>query len=105
VGTNEAARSGNPHARHDQHYVFDAIFLDKYGALASATIYTALLFVILAFNAEQVTTSFQALILPAQSNQKTTKDRAKLIFVALTLMGILFAFDQMLVNYFGHGIG
>lgn len=85
--------------------VFDVIFLDKYGALASATIYTTLLFVILALNAEKVRQSFQALILTAQSEQKTLKARAKLVFVALALMGILFAFDQMLVNLFGHGEG
>jgi hypothetical protein len=52
--------------------VFDVIFLDKYGALASAIIYTALLFVILSFNAERVRSAFQALILTAQSQQKTT---------------------------------
>jgi hypothetical protein len=85
--------------------VFDVIFLDKYGALASATIYTALLFVILAFNAERVRPAFQALILTAQSNQMTTKARAKLVFVALALMGMLFALDHMLVNHFGYGIG
>jgi hypothetical protein len=83
--------------------VFDVIFLDQYGALASATIYTTLLFVILAFNAERVRQAFQALT--AQSGQKTPRARAKLVFAALALIGILFAFDQMLVNLFGHGKG
>ena len=47
--------------------VFDLIFLDKYGALASAAIYTTLLFVILALNGEKVKQSFQALVRRAHS--------------------------------------
>lgn len=85
--------------------VFDVIFLDKYGALASATIYTTLLFVILALNAEKVKQSFQALIRTAHSQRETLRIRAKVGFTALALMGILFAFDHALVNLFGYGRG
>jgi hypothetical protein len=85
--------------------VFDVIFLDKYGALASATIYTTLLFVILALNAERVRQAFQALTLTVRSEQKAPGARVKLCLMALALMAILFAFDQMLVNFFGHGRG
>ncbi|MBY0502893.1 MAG: hypothetical protein K2X03_03220 [Bryobacteraceae bacterium] len=48
--------------------VFDAIFFENaggYGALASATIYTILLFVILALNQESVRPAVEALLRPA----------------------------------------
>lgn len=85
--------------------VFDVIFLDTYGALASATIYTALLFVILACNEESVRRAFRAILPTAHSEQMTRSQKAKLAFVAIALMGVLFAFDQMLVNLLGHGRG
>jgi hypothetical protein len=47
--------------------VFDVIFLDQYGALASAAIYTALLFLILTCNEDRVRLAFRALIPTAQS--------------------------------------
>jgi hypothetical protein len=85
--------------------VFDIIFLDKYGALASATIYTMLLFVILALNGERVRQSFQALIRTVHSERPTLRAKAKVVFTALALMGILFAFDHALVNFSGYGKG
>ncbi len=85
--------------------VFDVIFLDKYGALASATIYTALLFLILALNADRVKNALSALILSAPAEPSALAARARLALVALALMGILFGFDQILVNLFGHGNG
>jgi len=85
--------------------VFDIIFLDAYGALASATIYTLLLLVILVCNREAVAQSLRALMPKAQFKQMPLKQRAKTAIVALVLMGILFAFDQMLVRLFGHGRG
>jgi hypothetical protein len=81
--------------------VFDVFFLpsDSYGALASATIYTLLLVVILACNRELVMRAIRALI-PAASTAPTRS--AWLIVATLTIMGLLFAVDQMLVNLFGH---
>ena len=80
--------------------VFDVIFLDKYGALASATIYTLLLFVILFLNREQVVAALRILMPP-----KTATLRLKAVVMALVAMAVLFAFDQLLVNLFGHGRG
>jgi hypothetical protein len=85
--------------------VFDVIFLDRYGALASATIYTLLLFVILVCNKERVGQAIRALMPQAQTGKLPFQQKAKLVIVALVLMGLLFAFDQMLVNLFGHGKG
>ncbi len=85
--------------------VFDVIFLDKYGALASATIYTALLFLILVINGERVGNAFRALLLAAPSERMTVKGKAKLAFAALAFIAVLFAFDQGLVNLLGHGKG
>ena len=85
--------------------VFDVIFLDKYGALASATIYTVLLFVILACNQERVSLAVRALMPKVQAERLPFRVRAKFAILALCLMGALFAFDQMLVNLLGHGKG
>lgn len=85
--------------------VFDVVFLDKYGALASATIYTALLFVILAFNGARVRQALQPLLIPGPYGQMTLDGKAKLAFAALLLMAVLFAFDQAMVNLLGHGKG
>ncbi|HEU0006817.1 MAG TPA: hypothetical protein VFS12_12575 [Terriglobia bacterium] len=85
--------------------VFDIIFLDTHGATASATIYTLLLFVILLCNRESVVQAIRALVLQGQPKQMPLKQKAKRAIVALGLMGLLFAFDQMLVNLFGHGRG
>lgn len=84
--------------------VFDAIFFENaggYGALASAIIYTILLFVILALNQESVRLAFEALLRPANPS-KVSLNHA---LVALGLMAALFAFDQLLVNLLGHGRG
>ena len=81
--------------------VFDAIFLDEYGALASATIYTLLLFVILVCNRDRVRAAFCALLL----HEGTPRPTARTALVAMGAMALLFAFDQALVNLFGHGRG
>ncbi len=85
--------------------VFDVIFLDKYGALASATIYTALLFVILALNRERVAEAIRTLTTRAGPRPGPVRERVKVVVAALVLMGLLFAFDQLLVKLFGHGRG
>lgn len=85
--------------------VFDIIFLDAYGALASATIYTALLFVILACNGESVMKAFRALTPRGGPGRATLGQKAKVAIAALVCMGLLFACDLLLVNFFGHGAG
>ena len=87
--------------------VFDAIFFDEdeYGALASATIYTSLLFVILACNRESVRQTLRALLPRAPSSPTPPRRRTRAAISALVVMGVLFAFDQMLVNLLGHGRG
>ena len=85
--------------------VFDIIFLDVYGALASATIYTLLLLVILICNKEAVSQALRALVIETQPKLIPLKQKAKTAIVALVVMGVLFAFDQLLVNLLGHGRG
>jgi hypothetical protein len=85
--------------------VFDIIFLDTHGATASATIYTLLLFVILFCNRESVVQALRAFVPQAQPTHMPLKQKAKRAMLAVVLMGLLFAFDQMLVNLFGHGRG
>jgi hypothetical protein len=82
--------------------VFDIIFLDVYGALASATIYTLLLLVILVCNKEKVMLAIRALAPKAQSRQVTLRQNPRIALVALLAMALLFAVDQALVNLFGH---
>ncbi len=85
--------------------VFDVIFLDRYGALASATIYTCLLIVILAFNRERVAKAFEALAPGNAAGRRPWRAMGKPALLALGLMAVLFALDQALVNWFGHGKG
>lgn len=84
---------------------FDIIFLDTYGALASAIIYTLLLFTILYLNQDRIRQIFQILIEPGLAKKESTKHNIyKLILVAI-LMAIVFGIDQLLVNLLGHGKG
>ena len=85
--------------------VFDIIFLDVYGALASAAIYTVLLLVILVCNKEAVGEALRALVPQTLPSQIPLKQKARTAIVALLVMGLLFAFDQLLVNLLGHGRG
>jgi hypothetical protein len=84
--------------------VFDLIFLDAYGALASATIYTLLLGWIVVHNRDRVIEAFRALM-PERGARLKFSERVRPAVVALTLMAMLFAVDQALVNWFGHGKG
>jgi hypothetical protein len=85
--------------------VFDAIFLDAYGALASATIYTLLLLVILACNRGAVMEAIRALMPEPEAEPRSRVRTVRMALAALALMGLLFAVDQGLVNLFGHGRG
>ena len=85
--------------------VFDIIFLDKLGALASASLYTLLLFVILFLSRDKVAEAWQALTAPAGTRHRSWRQKALTAVVALVVMAVLFGFDQMLVNLLGHGRG
>jgi hypothetical protein len=82
-----------------------AVFLDKYGALASATIYTLLLCAIFYLNKERVLRALQALIPDAGSEWAPKGQRVKIAIAALVAIGLLLALDQMLVNLLGYGKG
>lgn len=84
--------------------VFDIIFLDAYGALASATIYTLLLFVILYLNKETILQAIRTLWAP-RLYALTSAHTAKRLILIAGLMALLFVLDQSLVNFFGHGKG
>ena len=85
--------------------VFDVIFLDKYGALASATIYTLLLLLIAYLNRERVAAAFASLMGTAAGEGSMPGRRIRTAVAALVLAALLFGFDQLLVNLFGHGRG
>jgi hypothetical protein len=85
--------------------VFDVFFLDRYGALASATIYTLLLLVVAACNGERVRRAFALLTAAAPRGGFPLRRRATAALAALGAMALLFAFDQLLVNLLGHGRG
>jgi hypothetical protein len=85
--------------------VFDVAFLDEYGALASATIYTLLLCAIFYLNKERVLRALQALIPDAGSRWAPKGQRVKIAIAALVAIGLLLALDQMLVNLLGYGKG
>ncbi len=80
--------------------VFDVIFLDMPGALASASIYTSLLVAVLALNAPSVRRALVALTV----SDRRTRDW-RVFALALALMAALFGLDQLLVNWLGHGEG
>lgn len=85
--------------------VFDVLFLDQYGALASATIYTLLLGVVVACNREAVGRAIRELTAPGLSARMPPGRRLRTAVLALVAMALLFAFDQTLVNLLGHGRG
>ncbi len=87
--------------------VFDIIFLDKYGALASAVIYFCMLLFILLFNKERVIMVFRTLTnFPSNfSNDQTLKLKACKIISALIIFALIFLLDQVIVNKIGHGRG
>jgi hypothetical protein len=87
--------------------VFDIIFLDKYGALASAVIYLCMLLFILFFNKERVVMAFRSLtnFSPGSEYDKDVKLKIyKLLSVAI-VFALLFFLDQVIVNLIGHGKG
>ncbi len=86
--------------------VFDVIFFeDGYGAVASATIYTLLLVVIVLCNRERVRQAIAVLTAPRPSEWLPSGDRRKTIILALLAMAVLLVFDQVLTHLLGYGRG
>ena len=85
--------------------VFDIIFLNAYGALASAILYLSLLILILIFNKNKVIKAIQHLT--SKSNNET-KSRKKILIrcgLVILIVAIIFTIDQTFVNLLGHGKG
>ena len=85
--------------------VFDAVFFDTYGALASAIIYFLLLLLILYFNKEKVISSIKILIEIDNNYKKENKSfsiNLMTIGVVLGVMLLIFGVEQLLVNLLGH---
>lgn len=87
--------------------VFDIIFLDKYGALASAIIYLCMLLFILFFNKERVVMAFKSLTNFSSDLEydKGIKLKIYKILSVAIIFAILFFLDQVIVNLMGHGKG
>ncbi|MHA7058390.1 hypothetical protein ACWGOQ_0014295 [Aquimarina sp. M1] len=85
--------------------VFDAVFFETYGALASAILYFLLLLWILYFNKEHVICSIKALVLaiaPEEKNNNNYRFGLSRILIVMLLMALIFGVEQLVVNYLGH---
>lgn len=78
--------------------VFDAVFFETYGALASAAIYFILLLLVLYLNKEKVIAAFNELI----KKTNTQKLNFKTILIVGTIVAVIFGLEQILVNLLGH---
>lgn len=85
--------------------VFDIIFLDSYGALGSALIYFSMLLVILFINREKIIGVIQLITHFPPAEKTTMNVRMIRIAAVLISMAVLFALDQLIVNFLGHGKG
>jgi len=85
--------------------VFDMIFLDEYGALMSASIYTIMLVSILFLNKTRVWPAILNLIRVTKT--PLVGGYPKLVHIGLMILvaGLIFGLDQFLVNLFGYGQG
>jgi len=81
--------------------VFDAVFLDTYGALASASIYFLLLLYILYYNKGKIIKVLKALMSVGFLDNVGSKG-VKTVVIVIMLMGIVFGIEQFFVNLLGH---
>ncbi|WP_299190242.1 hypothetical protein [uncultured Aquimarina sp.] len=83
--------------------VFDAIFFDTYGALASAMLYLFLLFLVLFLNRIRVLEMIRVLLGYGTKFEGELKFSAlKTVGFVFLLMLLLFGIDQFFVNLLGH---
>lgn len=86
--------------------VFDIIFLNAYGALASAILYFILLISILIINKKQVISAIKNLMstIPTE-NENIKQKRLVHVGIVILIVGLIFVIDQFFVNLIGHGVG
>ncbi len=82
--------------------VFDVIFLDTYGALASAIIYFLLLMLVLYFNKDQVAEVIKLMTQKTKNISESFTIKIKTIGMALAIFLLVFSFEQLMVNIIGH---
>ncbi len=85
--------------------VFDIFFLDAYGALGSALIYSFLLLVMLWINRQSFKNAFHNLISGNSYKIPSGQSLLGLAFLIMLFMALVFGVDQMVVNLLGHGKG
>ncbi|SKB36877.1 hypothetical protein [Daejeonella lutea] len=85
--------------------VFDIIFLDTYGALASALIYFSMLIVILLINKDKIIGILRSITDFPPAEKATLNARLMKIAFVLVFMAAIFVVDQLIVNLIGHGKG
>jgi len=84
---------------------FDIFFLYKYGSMASATIYLIMLLSILLINKGKIIKVIKTLIHFEAISKTSIKEKLVKFSFVLIIISIVFVFDQLLVNWFGHGKG
>jgi len=83
--------------------VFDAIFFETYGALASAILYLFLLITVLILNRVQVMEILEIVLHYNKSSVRNSQEtRLKMLGIVLVLMMLVFGIDQFFVNLLGH---
>ena len=85
--------------------VFDLVFLDMLGALVSASIYFILLLTILYFHRSTVIEVFKLITKRNEKSKFHFSETVKTVLIAGGIMVLVFALDQLMVNFFGHGKG
>ncbi|SEL93679.1 DoxX-like family protein [Aquimarina amphilecti] len=83
--------------------VFDAVFFDTYGAMASAVLYFCLLLLVLFLNKDKIA-KVVSVIMDFKSNAegKSRINRLKIVGYVFLLMVLFFGIDQLFVNLLGH---
>ncbi len=81
--------------------VFDLVFFDTYGALASAIIYLSLLILVLFLNKEQVLSILKEMTRKSQQPKTTFLQKLKPLAIVGFFLGIIFGFEQIMINLIG----
>lgn len=82
--------------------VFDFVFLDRLGALASAALYLFLTIIILFINRKKLWASVFQLLVESPEGENTRSGKWVQVGAVLLLLVMLFSLDQLLVNLFAH---
>ena len=82
--------------------VFDIFFLDNYGALASACIYFSMLMGLFLLNKTQIENAVKSILIMGTRSKLISKKGLIRLGLSLLMFGIIFFFDQLIVNALGH---